>query len=318
MGDTHSHVTKAQPRALSPFDTVKGMMASDEYMKQIINYYRGDRDEAMAFLTSSVEYIRKVPKLLECDRTSLLSALMISAQLRLMPSGVMGESYIIPYAREAKFQLGYQGLISLIWRTGQVKSIKAIIVYEGEYFRYEEGLDTILEHTPTALGENAKKGAPIGVYAVAEMVNGGRVFKVMSEEQVMDIKNMSKAKDKPDSPWNSKDPEMWMWRKTCLIQLAKLLPKSKDIRYAVERDYEGEGIGKPALDVGGIAVPRVSHNPADAPEKEAEVPQDIEYNCLGVSGEGCPHGTGAIDKETYDASIKKYEQPLCKKCQKNA
>jgi phage RecT family recombinase len=227
-------------KAIQPIDKVKSMMASGEYMKQVENYYRGNKEESMAFLTSAIEYIRKVPKLLQCDKTSLLMALMTSASFRLMPSGVMGEAYIIPYAAEAKFQLGYQGIVTLIWRTGKVRSIKAIIVYKNEHFRYEEGLQTILEHIPTKFGE--KRGEPIGVYTVAETTNGGKLFQVMSVDQVMAIKNMSKAKDKPDSPWNSKDPEKWMWKKTCLIQLAKLLPKSKDLQKAIEEDYKGEGM----------------------------------------------------------------------------
>lgn len=255
---THVATTPNKP-APTPLQTVKGMMASDEYMKQITSYYRGNREEAMAFLTSSVEYIRKVPKLLECNRTSLLSSLMIAAQLRLMPSGVMGEAYIIPYKTEAKFQLGYQGIVTLIWRTGQIKSIKAIVVYANEHFRYEEGLETVLEHKPTPFGE--KRGEPVGVYAVAQTTNGGTLFQVMSKEQVMAIKDMSKAKDKPDSPWNSKDPEKWMWRKTCLIQLSKLLPKSKDLQRAIEEDYKGEGMDRPGLDAGGPAVGAALHAP---------------------------------------------------------
>ena len=249
---------------------VKGMMASDEYMKQITNYYRGNREEAMAFLTASVEYIRKVPKLLETDKTSLLSALMTSAQFRFMPSGVSGEAYIIPYGKEAKFQLGYQGIVTLMWRTGQLKSIKALIVHEGETFEYSEGLETTLIHEPAKFGE--KKGKPIGVYAVAETTNGGRVFTVMSEDEVMGIKAMSKAKDSKESPWNSKDPQKWMWKKTALIQLSKLLPKTQEIRSALEKDFEGEGLDKPHFDAGGPAVGAALHTPENA-EKD-DIPSE--------------------------------------------
>ena len=261
---THG-VTKPNAKPPTQIDMVRGMMAAPEYMKQITSYYRGNKEEAMAFLTSSVEYIRKVPKLLECDRTSLLSALMISAQLRLMPSGVMGEAYIIPYGNEAKFQLGYQGIVSLIWRTEQVKSIKALIVHDNEEFEYSEGLDTRLVHVPTKFGK--KKGEPIGVYAVVETTNGGRVFKVMSKDEIMAIKELSKAKASKESPWNSdKDPELWMWKKTCLIQLAKLLPKSKEIRKAIEEDYKGEGMKGAGLDAGGPAVGAALHTPEGTSE----------------------------------------------------
>ena len=254
-----THTGSKPGKATTPMLAVKGLMASDEYVKQITNYFRGDKKEAMAFLTSSIEYIRRVPKLLECNHQSLLSSLMISAQFNFMPSGVSGEAYIIPYASEAKFQIGYQGWVTLIWRTKQLKSLKAVIVYENDEFRYEEGLTTILEHTPTKFGK--KKGEPVGVYTVAETTAGGKLFKVMSKEEIMTIKELSKAKNSKESPWNSdKDPELWMWKKTCLIQLIKLLPKTKEIRTALEEDFAGEGLEKPALDAGGVAVGRAIHN----------------------------------------------------------
>jgi phage RecT family recombinase len=246
-------------RPATPIERLKILLASNEYMKQVDNYFRGNKEASMIFLTSAVEYIRHNPKLLECDPTSLLTALMTAAQFRFMPSGVSGECYIIPYARDAKFQLGYQGIVTLLWRTNKVKSIKAIIVYDNERFEYEEGLTTKLVHTPTRFGE--ERGLPIGVYAVAETTNGGKLFKVMTADQVMAIKSMSKAKDKPDSPWNSKDPEKWMWQKTCLIQLAKLLPKSQELIKAIEEDYKGEGMDKPMLDAGGPAVGAANHQP---------------------------------------------------------
>lgn len=259
-------VTTPNQRPLTPLESIKTQMAHKDYMKQIENYFRGNKEEAMAFLTASVEYIRKVPKLLACEPVSLLSALMISAQFRFMPSGVSGEAYIIPYGQEANFQLGYQGIVTLLWRTGKVKSIKAIIVYDNEVFEYEEGLTTKLVHKPTKFGD--KQGKPIGVYAVAETTNGGHLFKVMSQDQVMAIKAMSKAKDKAESPWNSKDPEKWMWKKTCLIQLAKLLPKSQEIQRAIEEDYKGEGLDKPTLDAGGPAVGAALHtNQEDKPRE---------------------------------------------------
>lgn len=260
---THA-VTKPNASPPTPFREFTSLLNTEVYQKQVINYFKGSREEAMAFLTASIEYVRKVPKLLDCEKQSLLSALMISAQFRFMPSGVSGEAYIIPYGKDANFQLGYQGLVTLIWRTGKVKSIKAIVVYDNEEFVYEEGMTTKLIHKPTKFGE--KRGAAIGVYAVAETVNGGHAFKVMSKDQVMAIKDMSKAKARPESPWNSKDPEMWMWKKTCVIQLAKLLPKSQEIVRAIEEDYKGEGFDKPTLDAGGPAVGPALHEPINEQE----------------------------------------------------
>lgn len=257
-----THVTTTpNKRPPAPIEVLRANMEG-AFIETVTNYFRGNKDEALAFKTACVDYVRKTPKLLECDRISLLSAFVQVAAFRFMPSGVSGEMYIIPYGKEAKPQLGYQGLVTLLWRTEKIKSISAIIVYDNEFFEYTEGLDTHLQHIPTKFGE--KKGKPIGVYAVAHTTTGGKVFKVMSEEDVMAIKNLSKAKGSKESPWNSdKDPEMWMWKKTCLIQMAKFLPKTMELQKAIEVDNDGEGLDKTPIDAGGPAVGKAFHSPQE-------------------------------------------------------
>lgn len=254
-----THVTTTpNKRPLTDIEVLSGNMMNQEFMNAVTAYYRGNKDEALAFKMAAVDYVRKVPALLKCDRASLLLAFVTAASFRFMPSGVSGEMYIIPYGKEAKPQMGYQGIITLLWRTGKIKSISAMIVYDNEHFEYTEGLDTHLQHVPTKFGE--KKGEPIGVYTVAHTTTGGKLFKVMSKEDIMDIKNLSKAKNSSESPWNSKkDPEMWMWKKTCLIQMAKFLPKTMELQRAIEIDNDGEGISKTPIDAGGPAVGRAFH-----------------------------------------------------------
>jgi recombination protein RecT len=238
-------------------DKLKVQMSKD-YLTQVTNFYGGNKEEALRFMSAAIEYVRRVPKLLETNQMSLMNAFVQVAQFRFMPSGVSGEAYIIPYGTEAKFQLGYQGIVTLLYRTNKVVGITSNIIYKNDVFEYEEGLNARLVHKPAMFG--AEKGAPIGVYTVAEMSGGAKTFKVMDEQAIMGIKNLSKAKGSKESPWNSdKDPEMWMWKKTCLIQHAKLLPKTQELQKAIEADYEGEGMDKPHLDAGGAAVGRAFH-----------------------------------------------------------
>ena len=269
---THSTSTP-NARPATDIEVLRANMEAKNFMEDIKNHFRGNKNEVLAFKTAAIEYVRKVPKLLQCDRISLLTAFVTVASFRFMPSGVSGEMYVIPYGKDAKPQLGYQGIVTLLWRTEKIKSISAMIVYDNEHFEYTEGLETHLEHIPTKFGE--KKGKAIGVYTVAHTTTGGRVFKVMSEEDVMTIKNLSKAKDTADSPWNSsKDPEKWMWRKTCLIQMAKLLPKTMELQKAIEIDNEGEGQDKTPIDAGGPAVGKSFHEPSvDITDK----PEDGEF-----------------------------------------
>ena len=271
--ETHL-ASQPNKRPATALDTFKVALFS-EGMKQVVNYYNGNDDEAKRFLTAAIEYVRKVPKLLECDKMSLIMAFVQSAQFRFMPSGVSGEAYVIPYGKEAKFQLGYQGLVTLLYRSGKVSGITANIIYENDAFDYEEGLNAKLVHKPAMFGK--PKGEAIGVYTVVQMADGSKTFKVMDKDAIMGIKDLSKAKGSKESPWNSdKDPQKWMWAKTCLIQHSKLLPKTQELQQAIEKDFEGEGINKSPLDAGGIAVARAFHTPEDTKPEKKEIKKDEE------------------------------------------
>lgn len=268
---TGSHVsvpnTKVAPptktpdvkRPPAPIEVLRNQLEG-EFINTVSNYFNGSEQEALRFKTAVVDYVRKTPKLLECDRISLLSAFVQLAQFRFMPSGVIGEAYVIPYGKEAKFQIGYQGLVTLLYRARQVKAISANIVYKNDEFNYEEGINPVLYHKPTPFGKD--KGEEIGVYTVVQLEGDVRTFKVMSKEDVMLIKNLSKAKAAADSPWNSdKDPFKGMWKKTCLIQHSKFLPKTAEFQLALEKDMEGEGFERGNFDAGGPGVGRAFHNP---------------------------------------------------------
>lgn len=261
QGTTTHAVTKPNQRPLTPIEELRGNMEG-EFIRTVASHYRGSDQEALAFKTAAVDYVRRVPDLIECDRISLLSAFVQAAQFHFMPSGVSGECYIIPYGKEAKFQLGYQGLVTLLFRTNRIAGITANIIFKNDEFDYQEGLDAHLIHKPAMFGKS--KGEPIGVYTVVQMKGGTKTFKVMDRDAVMSIKELSKAKNASKSPWNSnQDPELWMWKKTCLIQHAKLLPKTRELVQAIETDYEGEGLDRPHLDAGGPAVGRASHMPPE-------------------------------------------------------
>ena len=89
------------------------------------------------FLEIFYASFRDNPKLYKCSNSSLINALMQSVKLGLEPNGVMGKAYIIPYGNEAQFQVGYQGLLDLAWRSGKVKSISASVVYSEDVFEFE-------------------------------------------------------------------------------------------------------------------------------------------------------------------------------------
>lgn len=192
-------------------------------------------------MSAIVNSVQQNPKLLECERSSLYNAFMKCAEFNLYPSSVSGEAYVIPYSVRgvptAQFQLGYKGVVTMLYRAG-TKAIYSDLVRANDKFRVISGMNPTIEHE-YSLGD---RGEPIGVYVWAEL-NGQKVFKYMSRTEVETFKKFSQSASsknewaQKESPWNQdKDPELNMWRKTCLKQLAKLLPMNEDIYKAIDED----------------------------------------------------------------------------------
>jgi phage RecT family recombinase len=120
------------------------------------------------------------PKLLDCDKTSLLSSVMTAAQLGLEPDGVLGHGYLVPFAGKCQFIPGYRGYIKLARQSGEVSDLYAMDVRKNDDFKVTDGLNRNLEHV-RAEGD---RGPVIGFYAVAKYVNGGFDFKYMPVEEV--------------------------------------------------------------------------------------------------------------------------------------
>jgi recombination protein RecT len=224
-------MTKLQIRTEQDLRTV----LAKEYMKAIENFF-GDPQLAREFLSNVVAATQRNPKLLECTPETLLNSFVTMASLKLMPSGVSGEAFVLPYKNkgvmEAQFQLGYQGLVTLFYRAG-VRSIVAEIVRENDTFDYVNGE---VHHRPDVFSDD--RGKAIGAYVVVELQTGGKVSKVMSRKEILSIgEKFSKSFGSDFGPWKEgNDPELWMWKKTVLKQAAKLVPKNETIYRALAED----------------------------------------------------------------------------------
>ena len=235
--------TGGKALAITPVDQFS-IALQKEHQKAIENFFRGDKEKVMKFLTSVRYSLKKTPKLIECDKVSLFNAFMTCAEYELYPSSVSGEAYVLPYKNEAQFQLGYQGIITLLYRAG-MQNITAEIVYQNDEFDYQAGLNPTLIHRPKVF---EPRGEAIGVYAVATLPSGEKQFKVLSKEDIMKFKEFSKSKGSEYSPWNPKnDPELSMWKKTAIKQLNKFLPKNSTIYEAIEKDNRDSRISDAKL-----------------------------------------------------------------------
>lgn len=185
--------------------------------------------------------ISKDPKLAESTPESFMGALLTSAQLGLECNTPLGQAYLIPFKNgkknvmETQFQLGYQGLIDLCYRTGQYKKIVARVVYEGDDFDYSYGLEEKLIHRPHEQSDN-----PLYVYALYELKNGACAFEVMSWEAIQKHakKYSQSVKGGYSSPWTT-DPES-MAKKTVLKKVLKYAPKAVENAELIAEAVNGD------------------------------------------------------------------------------
>lgn len=174
------------------------------------------------------------PKLAACTPKSFLGAMMNAAQLGLEPNSPLGQAYLIPFKNhgtdEAQFQIGYKGLIDLAYRSGEVESIQAQIVYANDTFECEYGLNPKLVHRPA---EN-ERGDAVKCYAIFRTKSGGYGFEVMSMDDVRrHASKYSQSYNSAYSPWKTNFEEMA--KKTVLKKVLKYAPmKSEFIRSIVQ------------------------------------------------------------------------------------
>lgn len=204
---------------------------SKQYQKAIENFF-GDSKLALEFGSNVRTSLQRNPGLIDCSPDSLLNSFMTMASLKLMPSGVSGEAFVLPYKGEAQFQLGYKGIVTLFYRAG-IRSIVAEIVYSNDTFSMLNGE---INHVFDPFSDN--RGVARGAYVILELPSGTKIPKAMSKKEILDIgKKFSKSFSSSFSPWDEKnDPQLWMWKKTVLKQSAKLAPTNPELARAIAED----------------------------------------------------------------------------------
>lgn len=169
--------------------------------------------------------LRQTPELLRCTRESLLGSIMGAAQLGLEP-GVLGQCWLIPYGKVATLVIGYRGMAQLAWRSGQVASMNARAVFQGDHFMFDFGADK-LEHRPFGESDPDKL---THVYAVIHTTQGGRLWDVMTRAEIDRLRDRSQAGK--SGPWATDYTEMC--KKSVMRRIFKMAPASVEMNRAME------------------------------------------------------------------------------------
>lgn len=225
------------------------MRMKDEFATALPKHVGTDR-----FLRMAVTCMRKNPQLLDCDPPSVIAALMEAARLGLEPG--TKQAAIVPFGKQATFIAQWQGLVELMYRSGQVTSVTAEFIYEADEWEYTVGDGGTFWHRPNILA--ADRGKILLAYAFAEIKGGGRsrviILSRREAEEIRDefSKNYQRAeKNRRGNPQQFAEHPEWgkfnstwhthfdaMWRKSCVRRLADWVPQSPELRELLMRENE--------------------------------------------------------------------------------
>jgi recombination protein RecT len=227
------------------------------------------------FIETCIRVVREMPKLLQCDPKSLFGSILFCAEIGLKPNTPLGHAYILPYKGKAKFQIGYKGLIEIMYRNPRVKQITARAVFKNDFFEYNYGLRPDLIHKPA----RTEKGQLECVYATC-LIDNEPVFVVVEKSELDSIKKLSPSFNSDLTELsaynNGTDIHNWMEIKSSVKALSKLIPTSNNIEIAKAVEYDSRFEG------GAIALVDIPNSPNEVVEPRL-LGGDFKTNTLDTS-----------------------------------
>jgi recombination protein RecT len=195
------------------------------------------------------------PGILECDRRSIIDSCMRAAELGLDPSGSLGSAYLVSFKGQCTFIPGYRGLIDLMVRSGEVRSIKAEVVLWGDEFDWDEGDKPRLLHKPWYPQTEEEQQIDMGVerkvraaYAIATLPSKDRQFTTMLFKELESVRLRSPGGKSDKTPWATHRNEMY--KKCPIRRIAKqiainpvkagLLTRALEYEDEIEKSYADE------------------------------------------------------------------------------
>ena len=249
------------------------------------------------FLRLLLNEMRKTPDLQRCTPESVIGAMLTASSLGL-EFGPNGECYMLPFENkrydrearseikvmEAEFVPGYKGIAKLFWQHPLASRLSAEYVCERDHFEWDKGLHPFLHHK-AAEGD---RGKVIAYYAIVGLRGREPWFDVFTPDQIKALRNGAVG-----PKGKIKDPEHWMERKTALLQVLKLAPKSSEVQAVLAVD-ERSGADlwhqkAPAAIAQGDPVPTMAMmRPEYSSQREPEDYYDIDEVTGEVLGEHEP------------------------------
>lgn len=218
------------PAKVTPQQAVKQQL--DVYRPVIGKLLAGTGVSEETFVAQIANACRATPALWNCEPSTILGAALRAAQLGLAPNDVRNLCWIIPYGKQAQFQIGYGGVLELARRAVPGLKFDGRAVHPNDEFDVDFGKIEPLKHRPAVVCGKDRGGDAYAWYVRAVYPDGDVQIHVLDKEGVEHHRKFSKQ---PNG-------EMWSKSydgaalKSVVLDMKRWLPSSAQLVAAFDSD----------------------------------------------------------------------------------
>jgi recombination protein RecT len=232
--------TTEDKKAISPVAAFKAVMTGNQREQIAAQLPKGvDVDR---FVRTAMTVVSMNPELLTCTMPSLMGSIMLAAKDGLLPDGkeaviqvyncnVAKKNCPAIWEKQAQYMPMVRGLISILYRSGDVAMVDGVAVRQKDVFEYERGDQPRIIHRPYMGADDA--GPVIAAYCIIKLNNGEVKREVMNARDIAAVRSMSKSKNGPG--WNNWEDQFAI--KAVIKRAFKQMPTdSEDLTRVIEHD----------------------------------------------------------------------------------
>jgi recombination protein RecT len=237
--------TTEDKKAVSPAAAFKAILTGNQRDQVAAQLPKGiDVDR---FIRTAMTVVSMNPELLTCTMPSLMGSIMLAAKDGLLPDGkeaviqvyncnVAKKNCPAVWEKQAQYMPMVRGLISILYRTGDVAMIDGVAVREKDVFEYERGDAPRIVHKPYMGAEDP--GKIIAAYCVITLKNGQIKREVMNARDLASVRAASKSPNGPG--WKNWEDQFCI--KAVIKRAFKQLPTdSEDLERVIAHDNDAMG-----------------------------------------------------------------------------
>ena len=185
--------------------------------------------KAQGFATSVLSVVNNNKLLQNAEPSSVYSSAMVAASLDLPINPNLGFAAIVPYGRQAQFQIMTRGLVQLAIRSGQYAKICNAVVHKGELVKYYPFRD---EYEFDASKKESDE--VVGFMAYFRTIGGFEKFYYMTKEEAL-AHGKRYSKSFTSGVWAT-DPEAMCLKTVLKMLLSKFGILSIEMQRAIRFD----------------------------------------------------------------------------------